>query len=163
LRQSKKLTDVWVDQETAPRPQLDVNIDGAKARALGVEMKDIFNTLQVYLGSVQVNDFNRFGRTWQIIVMVDAKGGSAVDRLLQLQVRTAKGEMVRLGVIAEVKHIEGPGAIQRVDMNPALLVSANPASGTTPAQARAVCESQFEVARQELRLPAGYRLIWRVQ
>jgi multidrug efflux pump subunit AcrB len=159
LQKTKLLTDVWVNQDSKPRPCLYMEIDRTKVKALGVDVKDVFETLQVFLGSMYVNDFNEFGRTWQVIVSAENVKADAED-LLKLQVRNNQGKMVRLSTFTGVRTTEGPAVILRVDTRPAVLVSANPVASQTAAQARTLTEAQFEEARKELRLPNGYRLTW---
>src|SRR5262249_9762447 len=106
LRQGKKLTDVWANPESAPRPQLYLDVDRAAVERRGVSMKDVFSTLQTYLGSVEVNDFNRFGRTWRIRVQADNQLRERAEGLRQLKVRNTRGEMVPLSGLATVREIE---------------------------------------------------------
>ena len=77
---------------------------------MGVPLSDVFDTLQVYLGSLYVNDFNRFGRTWQVNVQADAPFRAQPEDVAQLKVRNAAGEMVPLGTLADVRDISGAGA-----------------------------------------------------
>src|SRR5262249_49941553 len=95
LSKSKTLTDVAADPESIPCSQVSLEIDRTTVKKLGVPMEDVFNTLQVDLGSVSVSDFNRFGRTWQVNVQV---GGSRIlaEEIKQLKVRNARGQMVPL-------------------------------------------------------------------
>ncbi|WP_350637093.1 efflux RND transporter permease subunit, partial [Pseudoalteromonas sp. GW168-MNA-CIBAN-0100] len=77
-------------------PQLNVDLDRVKAKQLGVPVTDVFNTMQVYMGSLYVNDFNRFGRVYQVRVQADAPFRQRADDILQLKTRNDKGEMVPL-------------------------------------------------------------------
>jgi multidrug efflux pump subunit AcrB len=159
LQASKKLTDVWVDRESRPRPQLVLDIDRTKARALGVELKDVLDTIQVYLGSGSINNFNEFGRTWQLTVL-DEKATKSVEDLLKLQARNADGKMVRLGTLISARTADAPPVIKRFDGKPVVEVSANPVTALSVEKARELCEVQFDEVRRSLRLPAGYQLIW---
>jgi multidrug efflux pump subunit AcrB len=160
LRKTKKLTDVWADRESRPIPQLYLDINRDQAAKLGVNLNDVSNTLQVALGSTQISD-PQFGRTWQVVVQVGDKTRDRVADLKQLQIRNNKGEMVRLGSFVTIRDHKGPLAIRRLDLHPVVQVSANPADGVSPMQARTLGEAQFEQARRELRLPADdYRLTW---
>jgi multidrug efflux pump len=103
----------------ARTPQLYVHIDRVKAKAMGVELRDVFDTLQGYLGSYYVNDFNRFGRTWQVNVQADAPFRTDADAVRQLKVRNADGEMVPLGAVAAVRDSAGPVTVTRYNMFPA--------------------------------------------
>ncbi|MBN9522309.1 efflux RND transporter permease subunit [bacterium] len=107
----------------ARTPQLYVHIDRTKAKAMGVELKDVFDTLQGYLGSYYVNDFNRFGRTWQVNVQADAPFRTDADTVRQLKVRNADGDMVPLGAVAEIRDAAGPVTITRYNMFPAATVT----------------------------------------
>ena len=78
-------------------PQLDVDVDRLKVKRQGVKLNDVFQTLQVNLGSLYVNDFNRFGRTYRVVAQADAPFRSQVDDILPLKTRNAAGEMVPLG------------------------------------------------------------------
>src|SRR5690606_16736288 len=89
-------------------PQLYVDVDRTKAKQLGVPVTDIFDTMQVYLGSLYINDFNRFGRTYQVIAQADAPFRSDANDILQLKTRNMSGEMVPLGSMVSVKPSYGP-------------------------------------------------------
>ena len=98
-------------------PQLDVDVDRLKVKRQGVQLNDVFQTLQVNLGSLYVNDFNRFGRTYRVVAQADAPFRSQVDDILPLKTRNAAGEMVPLGSMISVKESFGPGhrrAFQRL-------------------------------------------------
>src|SRR4029077_2104819 len=82
-------------------PWLYLEIDRTKCMALGVTVSDVFNTLQVYLGSYYVNNFTQFGRTWQVNVQADQKFRTKISDIGQLQVRNTQGKMVRLGTILD--------------------------------------------------------------
>jgi len=107
----------------ARTPQLYVHIDRTKAKAMGVELKDVFDTLQGFLGSYYVNDFNRFGRTWQVNVQADAPFRTDAETVRQLKVRNADGDMVPLGAVAEIRDSAGPVTITRYNMFPAATVT----------------------------------------
>jgi multidrug efflux pump len=100
-------------------PQLYADIDRTKVRTMGVTLSDVFDTLQAYLGSYYVNDFNRFGRTWQVNVQADAPFRADADTVRQLKVRNSDGDMVPLGAVAEVRDAAGPVQITRYNMFPA--------------------------------------------
>ena len=101
----------------ARTPQLYVDIDRTKVKTMGVALTDVFDTLQVYLGGYYVNDFNRFGRTWQVNVQADAPFRMDAETVKQLKVRNADGDMVPLGAVADVRDIRRAGddhALQHV-------------------------------------------------
>jgi multidrug efflux pump subunit AcrB len=131
----------------ADTPWLYLEIDRTKCRALGVQVSDIFSTLQVYLGSYYVNNFNEFGRTWQVNVQADPKFRGQPADILQLQVRNNQGQMVRLATIMDVRDTSGPVVVMRYNMYAAASVTGNPAPGVGSAQA---IEQMEAIARQEL-------------
>jgi multidrug efflux pump subunit AcrB len=160
LQKSRKVTDASANQESSPRPYLHLDIDRTRAMALGVVAKDIFATLEIYLGSMYVNDYNRFGRTWQVVVQPDEAFRNRADGFKLLQVRNDRGQMVQLGTLVTMKTVNGPGVIHSLDFRPMVAVTANPTEGVSLAAARKLCETAFAEVRRELRLPAEYRLIW---
>jgi multidrug efflux pump subunit AcrB len=103
----------------ARTPQLYADIDRIKVRTMGVALTDVFDALQAYLGSYYVNDFNRFGRTWQVNVQADAPFRVDADVVRQLKVRNADGDMVPLGSVIDVRDSSGPVQITRYNMFPA--------------------------------------------
>jgi multidrug efflux pump len=107
----------------ARTPQLYVHIDRTKAKTMGVPLTDIFDTLQAYLGSYYVNDFNRFGRTWQVNIQADAPFRVDAETVRQFKVRNADGDMVPLGSVAEVRDSAGPVQITRYNMFPAASIN----------------------------------------
>jgi multidrug efflux pump len=110
-------------------PQVYVDLNRNSAMTKEVELNDIFDTLQIYLGSVYVNDFNLFGRTWQVIVQCDAKFRDEVEDIQRLRVRNQHGQMVQLGSLAEVKMKPGPFVLTRYNMHPASFITGNTAPG----------------------------------
>src|SRR5262249_55402918 len=143
-------------------PQLNVDIDREKARILGVPMHDVFATLQVSLGSIYVDRFNKFGRTWQVKIQFDGRPDKQLDaeKIGQLKVRNAQGEMVALSSFVTVRTESGMAVVDRLDCWPMARVTSNPAAGVALADARALCETVAEEARKELGLSAEYRLVW---
>ena len=87
----------------ANAPQLYVDLNRAQCMTMDVPLADAFDTLQIYLGSLYVNDFNRFGRTWQVVAQADAKFRNEVDDVKQLKVRNRQGAMVPIGALADVR------------------------------------------------------------
>ena len=100
-------------------PQLDAQIDRAKAKAQGVAISDVFETLQVYLGSAYVNDFNRFGRTYQVIAQADARFRDDVQDIGNLRTRNDRGEMVPIGGLVSIGQTYGPDPVIRYNGYPA--------------------------------------------
>jgi multidrug efflux pump len=119
----------------ARTPQLYVDIDREKAKSMGVALTDIFDVLQAYLGSYYVNDFNRFGRTWQVNVQADAPFRTDAETIKQLKVRNADGDMVPLGAVADVRDSHGPVQITRYNMFPSASINGAPQPGTSTGDA----------------------------
>ena len=107
---------------------------------MGVALTDVFDTLQAYLGSYYVNDFNRFGRTWQVNVQADAPFRTDAETVKQLKVRNADGDMVPLGAVAEVRDSAGPVQITRYNMYPAAAINGASLPGVSTGDALATME-----------------------
>ncbi|MBW9051093.1 efflux RND transporter permease subunit [Rhizobium mesosinicum] len=136
-------------------PQLDVDLDRVKALQLGVSVTDVFNTLQVFMGSLYVNDFNSFGRVYQVRVQADAKYRAHASDILQLKTRNADGEMVPLGSLVNVKETYGPELVVRYNGYTAADLSGGPAPGYSSDQAQAAIE---RIAAETL--PPGMSFEW---
>lgn len=137
-------------------PQLDAEVDRVKAKAQGVPLTELFDTLQTYLGSAYVNDFNMFGRTWQVIAQADGGFRDDVEDISNLRTRNANGEMVPIGSMVNIKQTFGPDPVIRFNGYPAadLLGNADPrvlSSGEAMAKVT-------ELAQQVL--PAGMGIDW---
>ena len=100
-------------------PQLDVDVDRIKAKAQGVALTDVFGTLQVYLGSAYVNDFNLFGRTWRVYAQGDGHFRRTVEDIINLKTRNASGEMVPIGSVVKIHESFGPDPVLRYNGYPA--------------------------------------------
>ncbi|KRA16982.1 MULTISPECIES: multidrug efflux RND transporter permease subunit [unclassified Lysobacter] len=100
-------------------PQLDAEVDRVKAKAQGVPLTELFDTLQTYLGSAYVNDFNQFGRTWQVIAQADGSFRDSVEDIANLRTRNDRGEMVPIGSMVSVKQTYGPDPVLRYNGYPA--------------------------------------------
>jgi multidrug efflux pump subunit AcrB len=131
----------------ANTPWLYLNIDRTQVKTMGVSMGEVFNVLQVYLGSLYINDFNRFGRTWQVNVQAAPDFRKQIEDLRQLQIRSETGKMVPLGALATVEPRSGPLLNMRYNMYPAAAVNITPAAGVSSGQAIGLSE---DVARKEL-------------
>ena len=109
-------------------PQLDADVDRVKAKAQGVPLTELFDTLQTYLGSAYVNDFNLFGRTWQVIAQADGPFRDSVEDIANLRTRNDRGEMVPIGSMVKVSQTYGPDPVLRFNGYPAadLLGEADP-------------------------------------
>ena len=119
----------------ANTPWLYLNIDRTEAKTMGVSMGELFNVLQVYMGSLYVNDFNRFGRTWQVNVQAAADFRKQIEDLKQLKIRSDLGKMVPLGSLASVEERSGPVLIMRYNMYPSAAINITPTSGISSGDA----------------------------
>jgi len=137
-------------------PQLDLAIDRAKAKAQGIALSDLFTTLQVYLGSAYVNDFSRFGRTYQVIAQADAPFRDHVEQIGELRTRNAAGALVPIGSVVQVKHTFGPDPVVRYNGFPAadLVGQADPTKMSSQ-QAIAAIQGQAPAL-----LPPGFTYEW---
>ena len=115
----------------AETPWLYLDIDRTAAKRMGVSMDELFSTLQVYLGSLYVNDFNLFGRTWQVNVQADQSFRRQVEDLKQLKVRNEAGEMVPFASLVTIRDVTGPVLIARYNMYPSAPIIYNPAPGVS--------------------------------
>jgi len=136
-------------------PQLYADIDRAKARQLGVAISDVFSTLQIYLGSVYVNDFNKFGRTYSVRVQADAPFRARADDVSFLKVRSGSGEMVPLTALLDIRSSVGPERAMRYNGFLAADINGQAAPGYSSGQAQAVVE---RIAAETL--PKGFRAEW---
>ena len=118
-------------------PQLNVNVDRVKVKQRNMQLSDVFQTLQVYLGSLYVNDFNRFGRTYRVVAQADAPFRSRVDDILPLKTRNARGEMVPLGSVLTVSETYGPDIVQRYNGYRSADINGGPAPGFSSGEAQA--------------------------
>jgi multidrug efflux pump len=128
-------------------PWLYLDIDRTKCMTLGVNVSDVFSTLQVYVGSYYVNNFNNFGRTWQVLVQADNFFRDQVSDLLKLQVKNKQGQMVRLGTFMSVRDTTGPVMVMRYNLYSAAAITGNAAPGASSSEAIAQMQ---RVADREL-------------
>ena len=128
-------------------PQYFVNVNRSECVTKDVRLPDLFDTLRIYLGSLYVNDFNRFGRTWQVIVQADPKFRNNVDYVTRLKVRNSEGTMVPVGTLASLKPINGPLLITRYNMYTAAPI--NGAAGLGVSSGEAISSLQA-LANKEL-------------
>ncbi|MBY6264769.1 multidrug efflux RND transporter permease subunit [Azospirillum sp. 412522] len=136
-------------------PQLDVDLDRVKAKQLGVSVADVFDTMQIYLGSLYVNDFNTFGRVYQVRVQADAPFRDTADDIGLLKTRNAAGTMVPLSSLVTVQPGYGPEMVVRYNGFTAADVNGGPAPGFSSGQAEAAAE---RIAAEVL--PRGVKLEW---
>ncbi len=136
-------------------PQVFLDVDRTACMLKGVALGDVFMTLQAYLGSLYVNDFNRFGRTWQVIVQAMAKYRDQKDDISRLQVRNSRGTMVPLGAVASVREINGPLVLTRYNMYAAASINGSAALGVSSGSAIHAME---ELSKREL--PQSMGIEW---
>jgi multidrug efflux pump len=139
----------------ANTPWLYLDIDRTKCMALGVQVSDIFNALQTNLGSYYVNNFNQFGRTWQVNIQADPKFRSDVSKIPDFQVRNNRGQMVRLGTLLTVRNVGGPVMVLRYNMYSAAAINGDAGPNTSSGQA---VSSMQSVAQKEL--PRSMAVEW---
>src|SRR5581483_7328513 len=139
----------------AATPQIYADVDRVKANKLDVPLGNVFDTLQVYLGSVYVNDFNRFGRTFQVRTQAEGAFRDEPENIMQLKTRNATGRMVPLGSVMDVKWRSGPDRIVRYNMFPAAEVNGDAPAGGSQGTAMATME---RVAANVL--PSGMAIEW---
>lgn len=123
---------------------LYLDIDRDIAESKGVSMADVFNMLQVNLGTLYVNDFNRFGRTWQVNVQADARHRMQEENLSQLYVRSHRGRMVPLMSFASLKQVSGPAMLNRYNLYSSAMINADVAPGASSGEAIAELHSIAE-------------------
>ncbi len=117
-------------------PQLNVDLDRTKAQQLGVNVQDVFDTLQIYLGSLYINDFNKFGRVYQVVAQADKQFRSRPDDIRNLRTRNEAGAMVPLGAMVNITNTTGPDSTSHYNEYKAADLSGNPATGYSSGQAQ---------------------------
>jgi multidrug efflux pump subunit AcrB len=140
------LRDLY-NSSRADTPWLYLDIDRTKCEALGVHVSDVFSTLQVYFGSYYVNNFNEFGRTWQVNVQADQRFRDRSDDLLRLQIRNKQGQMIRLGTLVNIRDTSGPVMVFRYNMYSAAAITGNTTADISSGQAIALMQ---EIANKEM-------------
>jgi multidrug efflux pump len=131
----------------ANTPWLYLEIDRTKCVALGVPVSELFNTLQVYLGSYYVNNFNEFGRSWQVNIQADQSFRGDARDIRQLQVRNNQGQMIKLATLMDVRNTSGPVMGMRYNMYSATAITGNPAPETSSGEAIGLLQ---KIAEEEL-------------
>ena len=139
----------------ADTPQVYLDIDREKAEVLGVEITDIFNALQSTMGSYYVNDFNLFGRTWQVNVQSDTPFRERIDDIYRVYVSNARGAMVPIRAFAEAKLVQGPQAVVRYNGFRAAVINGAAKPGFSSGEALGAMERVSATT-----LPAGYSYEW---
>ena len=136
-------------------PGYKFDVDREKAKKLGVPVSGVFNTLQAFLGGLQVNDFNRFGRTYKVVMQADAPYRQGVEDLRTLYVESNTGVMIPLSTLVQAVPVNNPTAFKRFNGFRSVLIGGSPAPGYSSGQ---VIQALEEVAAQSL--PQGYSYEW---
>jgi len=140
---------------TATNPSIYLDIDRAKAQALGLNMSDVFTALQATLGGIYVNNFNLFGRTWQVNVQGEAGDRGDIPDIWQIYVRNSGGQMVPIRSIASLRIVTGPQVITRYNNYRAIPIQGSPSPGTSSGTALAAMAQLSDKT-----LPSGYGYEW---
>ncbi|POZ52355.1 efflux RND transporter permease subunit [Methylovulum psychrotolerans] len=136
-------------------PQLFVDVDRTRVKAMGVPLSDVFDTLQIYLGSLYVNDFNQFGRTYQVVAQADAPFRMKPEDITQLKTRNSQGGMVPLSSLVNVEEITGPDKITRYNMYPAAEINGSTLPDVSSGQAITMMNQLMATE-----LPPGFDFEW---
>ncbi|MGZ5862381.1 MAG: efflux RND transporter permease subunit [Methyloceanibacter sp.] len=136
-------------------PKIYADIDRVRAEMLGVRADDVFQTLEVYLGSQYVNDFNFLGRTYRVTAQADGRFRQDLHAVSELKTRNAKGEMVPLGAVASFRNITGPYRVEHFNLYPSAAIQ----GGTTPGYSTGYGLAAMQRMAQQL-LPEGYAYQW---
>ncbi|RJT39949.1 efflux RND transporter permease subunit [Mesorhizobium waimense] len=136
-------------------PQFNYDLDRAKAKLLGLSLPDVFNTLQIYLGSLYVNDFNLFGRTFRVTIQADKDARAGAADISRLYVRNASGGMVPLSTLGKLVPIVGPETVPHYNNNASALINGGAAPGFSSGQAVAAMERAAATA-----LPRDFGYEW---
>ncbi|XPV77054.1 MAG: efflux RND transporter permease subunit [Desulfovibrio sp.] len=116
-------------------PQIELELDRDKVKALGIPINDVFSALQTYLGGLYVNDFNKFGRTYKVMVQASSQFRESPEDINRIFVRSHDGKMIPLSTLVTIKQITGPEYIQRYNVYSTVEISGNPAPGYSSGQA----------------------------
>jgi hydrophobe/amphiphile efflux-1 (HAE1) family protein len=136
-------------------PEYEVSLNTDKAQTLGIPVTDVYDSLQTFLGGLYVNDFNRFGRTWKVLMQAEQDFRDRPDDINRFYVRSAQGEMVPLGTLISVTQVSGPEVIYRYNRYRTVKIIGQAAPGYSSGEAAAAME---EVAKKTL--PNGYGYEW---
>ncbi|MFO1086449.1 MAG: multidrug efflux RND transporter permease subunit [Reyranellaceae bacterium] len=139
----------------ASTPQINLKLDRERAQALGVSISDIFSAMQTTLGGTYTNDFNLFGRTWQVKVQADAPDRGRVEDVFRVRIRSSNGELVPLQAVANIEMVTAPSSIVRYNNLRSVVLNGAPAPGSSTGDAIAAME---KLARSTL--PAGFGYEW---
>jgi hydrophobe/amphiphile efflux-1 (HAE1) family protein len=140
---------------SASTPQLFLDIDRDKVQTLGIDLSEVFTTLQAVLGSLYVNDFNLFGRTWQVMIQGEVVDRTRIADIYRINVRNKNGDMVQVRAFAEAKLVLGPQSIVRYNNFRSVTLLGGPAPGFSSGDAIAAMEKISATT-----LPRGYTFEW---
>ncbi len=136
-------------------PQLYADINRTQAKTLDIPLNNIFDTLQAYLGSVYVNDFNKFGRTYQVKVQADSAFRRTPEDIRRLEVRNGRGQMIPLGTVISVQEAVGPQLVKRYNMYPSATINGQAAPGSSSGEALEIMENMASA-----KLPRAFGFEW---
>ena len=139
----------------ANTPQLYVDVDRERAKAVGVPLDDLYGTVAATIGTYYVNDFNRYGRTWQVLMSSESRFRKRPDDIGEVWMRSEKGDMVPLAALADIRYASGPETLDRFNNLPAVKILGAGAPGTSSGQAIAEVEKVAKAV-----LPADFSLDW---
>ena len=139
----------------ASTPQIFLKLDRERAQALGIQISDIFSAMQTALGGTYANDFNLFGRTWQVKIQAEADERKKIDDIFRVRLRSSSGELVPLQAVADIQLVTAPGSVVRYNNLRSVTMQGAPAPGYSTGQAIAAME---KLAKETL--PAGYAYEW---
>jgi multidrug efflux pump len=139
----------------ANQPQLYIDLDRTQAKARNVELNDIFDTLQIYLGSSYANDFTRFGRNWQVNIQAEQEFRLTAEDIGRLKVRSLDGTMVPLSGVVTVRDVAGPAIVNHYNMYPSAEINGAATRETSSGQAMGIME---RLCANEL--PAAMGMEW---
>jgi HAE1 family hydrophobic/amphiphilic exporter-1 len=152
--QQRRLSNVFSTYR-ANVPQYFIDIDRVKAKNLGVPLSEVFNTLQAQMGSLYINDFNKFGQTYQVIMQAESRFRSDLDDLEQIYVRSKRDEMVPLSTLVTTRPILGPDVAERYNLFRSATIRGTTAPGASSGEGIAA----FEALGDQVLAP-GYRYEW---
>lgn len=153
-RKTPELARVFTNYKVSS-PQLYADLDRTKAMQLGIDVQDVFDTMQIYLGSLYINDFNKFGRTYQVIAQADEQFRSKPEDILRLQTKNIDGQMVPLGSVVRVSQTTGPDTVMRYNGFRSADLNGAPAPGYSIGQAQAAITKILDS-----NLPKGIGFEW---
>ncbi len=139
----------------ASTPLIRLDIDRERAETLGISISDIFTALQATLGGYRVNDFNKFGRTWQVVLQAETAQRMQLEDIFEVHVRAKTGALVPIRSLATVENVLGPGYIYRFNNLRAVAIQGRPAQSYSSGQALAAMEQVSKAT-----LPAGFGYSW---